>query len=129
MSAYVLWWHADTGCHPVNTTRDIHSKLEKHQILVCQQGGTAPCDPIISYLGGSTCEKSSFFLKFSTFVICLKLYLKAKNTSRGSPELPEVLGVHHVGQTWIVLKGLMYYIFTVHVHISSNYIKVVSVTS
>ena len=29
---------------------------------------------------------------FSTFVICLKLHLKAKNTSGGYPEPPEVSG-------------------------------------
>ena len=37
-------------------------------------------------------QKLIFFQNFSTFVICLKLYLKAKITSGGSPELPEVTG-------------------------------------
>ena len=36
--------------------------------------------------------KKSFFLNFSTFVICIKLHLKAKNTFGGSPDPPEVSG-------------------------------------
>ena len=51
-------------------------------------------------------KKALFFFKSSsTFIICLKLHLKAKNTSGGSPE-PPVSGMHHVRQTWIVSKGL-----------------------
>ena len=37
-------------------------------------------------------KKANYFLNFSTFVICLKLYLKAKNTFGWSPEPPEVSG-------------------------------------
>ena len=37
-------------------------------------------------------KKAHLFQNFSTFVICLKLYLKAKITSGGSPEPPEVSG-------------------------------------
>ena len=40
-------------------------------------------------------------------MICLKMHLKAKNTFGGSPEPPEMSGGAHVGQTWIVSKGLI----------------------
>ena len=33
-------------------TRDHQSNFEKHQILVCWQGGDAPVTPINAYLGG-----------------------------------------------------------------------------
>ena len=46
--------------YPVNTTRDIHSKHEKHQILVCWQGALPPATPIKPYLGGSTRKKANF---------------------------------------------------------------------
>ena len=39
-------------------------------------------------------------------MIYLKLHVKAKNTFGGSPDPQKWQGVHHVGQTWIVLKGL-----------------------
>ena len=64
----VLWWHAYTGCHPVNTTRDSCSKLEKCQILVCWWRGTVPCNPINPYLGRKHEKMGHLFLLQSTFL-------------------------------------------------------------
>ena len=67
----VLWWHANTGCHPVNTTRDSHSKFEKYQILVCQQRGTPPATPINHYLGVRSWKNGPTLktpIHFSTFL-------------------------------------------------------------
>ena len=43
-------------------------------------------------------KKAHFFQNFSTFVICLKLYSKAKITSGGSPGSPEVSGGAQCGR-------------------------------
>ena len=56
----VLWWHAHTGCHPVNTTRDNCSKLEKHQVLVCWHG-MLPLQPILIPIWWGGCKKNGHF--------------------------------------------------------------------
>ena len=64
----VLWWHAHTGCHSVNTTRESHWKIEKCQILVCWWWGTAPAAPINPYLGGGHEKLWPLFWLQSTFL-------------------------------------------------------------
>ena len=100
----VLWWHAHTGCHPVNTTRDSHSKLEKCKIVVCLWGGAPPVTPVNTYLGGG-CKKWAIFLP-STVLPFWNLISGLNMILRGplSPNISQ--GGEGVTETPIVSKGL-----------------------
>ena len=73
----------DHWCHPVNTTRDTHLKLEKCQILVCRQGGAPPppTSPINPYLVERAHKNSATLLMQSHFSIFPKPHFWAKNDS------------------------------------------------
>ena len=85
------------GMHTLGATKWIPPEIAiwnlKNIKFWCVGEGALPlATPINPYLGGSAWKKLFFFQNFSTYVICQKLYLKAKITSGESAEPPEVSG-------------------------------------